>query len=75
MVLRQIKTKWIDKDVRWKYFSFRYVVFFTVITLYDVMEKHEECLPYDYLYIVNYILGRGNTFNEWWNTTSRITVT
>ena len=39
------------------------------------MKKHEECLPYDYLYISNYILGRKNEFNERWNTTSGKTVT
>ena len=58
-----------------KYFSSKYVVFFTVIALYNIMKKHEECLPYDYLYIVNFILGRKNEFNERWNTTSGKTVT
>ena len=32
--------------------------------IYNVMKKHEEFLPYDYLYVVNYILGRRNELIE-----------
>ena len=39
------------------------------------MKKHEEFLPYDYLYVVNYILGRRNEFIERWSTTPGKTVT